>query len=186
MVGVVAPTRYRDLLAPRATLYTPFSQALMAQDIGVRASADPSAVILAIRTAVRNTDSRVYLADFATLTARIDSTLATERLSAFLLGAFALAILLLTSIGLYSVAATFVRQRELEIVYGSSTRDPIAVSAAIGAVCVVADRHRRRGPQFGRRAGRTVGHPPSFTIMVQAIISFTTVALLAARAVNIL
>jgi len=116
VVGVVAPTRYRDVLAPRATLYTPYTQAPMApQDIGVRTSGAASTVIAAIRAAVRSADPRIYVADFATMNTRIDSSLTTERLSAVLLGAFALAILLLTGVGLYSVAATFVRQREFEI-----------------------------------------------------------------------
>lgn len=117
VVGVVASTRYRDLIAPRATLYTAFDQTpTMAQQyVAVRTSADASAVVPAVRDAVRNTDARLYLADFATMSARIDSSLMTARLSAILLAAFAIAILIVTGVGLYSVAATFVRQREFDI-----------------------------------------------------------------------
>jgi putative ABC transport system permease protein len=117
VVGVVASTRYRDLLAPRATLYTSFDQTptMLQQYVAIRTSANASAVIPALRDAVRNTDARLYLADFATMGARIDSSLMTARLSAILLVAFAIAILIVTGVGLYSVAATFVRQREFDI-----------------------------------------------------------------------
>jgi ABC-type antimicrobial peptide transport system permease subunit len=185
VVGVVASTRYRDLLAPRATLYTPFTQsALLQQYVAIRTSGSPAAVIRAVRAAVRNNDPRLYLADFATMTDRVDASLATQRVSEILLTTFALSILLLTGVGLYSIAAAFVRQREFEIgirmalgatpgqvgrfvlrqgafvmvagvaagvllvlafsqfvqsiAYASNGRDPMAVVAAVGAVCVVA------------------------------------------------
>jgi ABC-type antimicrobial peptide transport system permease subunit len=191
VVGVVAPTRYRNLLAPRATLYTAYAQSMFAMGyigapvyIAVRTSADPARSLAALHTAVRETDSRLFLADVATLGDRIDDSLAPQRLTAFLLAAFGLAVLLLTGVGVYSVAATFVRYREFEIgvrsalgatpgdvaqlvirqgsviiaagtaigvlaallagtvlaslAYGATTRDPIALSTAVGAVGVVA------------------------------------------------
>jgi putative ABC transport system permease protein len=117
VVGVVASTRYRDLLAPRATMYTAFAQSpnFLHQYIAIRTSGDPQSLVPAFRAAVRNADARLYLADFAAMTDRIDSSLTTARLSALLLGAFALAILVLTGVGLYSLIATFVRQRGFEL-----------------------------------------------------------------------
>jgi putative ABC transport system permease protein len=117
VIGVVAPTRYRDLLAPRATMYTPFTQSpnFLPSFIAIRTSRDPQSLVPAIRNAARSADARVFLADFSTMTERIDSSLTTARLSALLLAAFALAILALTAVGLYSLIATFVRQREFEL-----------------------------------------------------------------------
>lgn len=116
VVGVVSPTRYRDVLAPRATLYTPYAQsALVPAYIAVRSTGNPAALIPAIRDAVREFDPRLYLADFASMADRVGLSLAAQRLEAQLLGAFAVAIVLLTAIALYSVGATFVRQCEFEI-----------------------------------------------------------------------
>lgn len=125
VIGVVGSTRYRDLLAPRATMYTPFAQTphFSEQYVAIRISSDPAPVITAVRDAVRDTDARLYLADFATVGDRIDTSLVTARVSALLLSAFAFAILALTGTGLYAVAATLVRQRTFEI----------AVRMALGA-----------------------------------------------------
>lgn len=116
VVGVAAPTRYRDVLAPRATLYTAYAQSASAPGyIAVRTVGDPQALIPALRDAVHEYDPRLYLADFAPMTDRVEISLAAQRLEALLLGGFAIAIMLLTGIALYSVGATFVRYREFEI-----------------------------------------------------------------------
>lgn len=116
VVGVVTPTRYRDVLASRATLYTPYAQSSLSPAyIAVRTTGNPAAIVPALRHAVREFDPRIYLADFASMTTRVDASLATQRLAAQLLGGFAAAIALLTAIALYSVGATFVRYREFEI-----------------------------------------------------------------------
>lgn len=116
VVGVVAPTRYRDVLVPRATLYTPYAQSSLSPAyLAVRTSGNPAAMVPALRDAVRQFDARIYLADFASMTDRVDVSLAAQRLEAELLGGFALAIVLLTAVALYSVGATFVRYREFEI-----------------------------------------------------------------------
>jgi putative ABC transport system permease protein len=117
VVGVVGTTRYRDVLAPRATVYTTYAQSptLGVGYAAVRTSVDPSTIIPSLRTAVRDAAPSLYLADFATMNERVTMSLATQRLDALLLAAFAIGILALTSVGLYSVAATFVRYREFEI-----------------------------------------------------------------------
>ncbi len=123
VVGVVSPTRYRNLLAPRATLYTDYVQSpVMSSEyiwapyyVAVRSSLDPARLIAQLQGAVHESDARLFLADASTLGDRIDDNLAVQRLGAVLLDAFALSVLLLTMLGLYSVAATFVRYREFEI-----------------------------------------------------------------------
>ena len=152
VVGVVAPTRYRDVLVPRATLYTPYAQSSLSPAyLAVRTSGNPAAMVPALRDAVRQFDARIYLADFASMTDRVDVSLAAQRLEAELLGGFALAIVLLTAVALYSVGATFVRYREFEIgvrvalgatprhVVGLVLRQGIAVMACgVGAGIVLA------------------------------------------------
>jgi predicted permease len=122
VIGVVATTRYRDVLASRATMYTAFAQSrFIGMDVpppyyvAVRSSIAPSKLVPALKRAVHDADARLFLTDDISMGDRIDASLATQRLSAVLLGAFATAILLLAGIGLYSVAATFVRYREFEI-----------------------------------------------------------------------
>ena len=117
VVGVVASTRYRDILSSRATLYTPMAQSpgMNPLYVAIRTSTAPNATIPGLRGAVREADARVYLADFATMNTRIESSLSTSRVIAVVLAAFAIAMLALTGVGLYSVASTFVRQREAEI-----------------------------------------------------------------------
>ena len=131
VVGVVAPTRYRNLLTPRATLYTDYGQSPVASPefisppyyVAVRSNLDPARLIPQLGRAVHASDGRLFLADAVTLGDRIDENLAVQRLGALLLSAFAASVLLLTMLGLYSVAATFVRDREFEI----------AVRMALGA-----------------------------------------------------
>jgi putative ABC transport system permease protein len=154
VVGVVESTRYRDLLAPRATLYTPFAQAPLFSEsyLAIRTSTNPAAVTAAVRRAVRETDARLFLADFATMGDRIEASLVTARVSALLLSAFAFASLALTGIGLYAVVATLVRQRRFEIgvrIALGATPDQIAklilahgmvvvgTGAAVGLSCVL-------------------------------------------------
>jgi len=117
VVGVVGSTRYRDLLAPRATLYTPFAQTPQFGEsyVAIRTSSDPATVIATARRVVRDTDARLFLADFAAMGDRIDTSLVTPRVSALLIGVFAFASLALTGIGLYAVVATIVRQRRFEL-----------------------------------------------------------------------
>jgi predicted permease len=143
VIGVVAPTRYRDLLAPRATLYAPYAQVtftggdfLVPYWVAVRSPLDPARLIPALRTAVHETDARLFLGDATTMADRIDDSLATQRLDAILLAAFSVAVLALTGVGLYSVAATFVRYREFEIgvriALGATPRDVIRLVAQQG------------------------------------------------------
>jgi putative ABC transport system permease protein len=188
VVGVVASTRFRDLLAPRATLYAPFDQTTMQQQyVAIRTSGNPTTVIAAVRAAMRNADSRLYLADFATMSARIESSLTTVRVSAVLLAAFALAILLLTGVGLYSVAATFVRQREFELgvrmALGATPRQVgrfvllqgvmvVASGTAVGVLAALA---------FGRLmqsivSGASADDPIAFGVALGAVLGVAAVA----------
>jgi ABC-type antimicrobial peptide transport system permease subunit len=110
------------------TVYMPFRQfnggkGLLARNLAVRTLGDPAPVMASLRGVVRDAKARLFAADIATMEQRVDATTAQPKLNALLLGGFAISILLLTALGLYSIAATYVRHREFEI----------AVRMALGA-----------------------------------------------------
>lgn len=125
VVGVAGATRYRELMQPRQSVYVPYRQSghWGPSFVAVRTSRDGLSIAPSLQAAVREADPRLVLSQITTLTDRIDATTAQPRLNALLLGGFAISILLLTAVGLYSIAATYVRHREFEI----------AVRVALGA-----------------------------------------------------
>lgn len=125
VVGVVGETRYRDLLQPRQSVYIPYRQSWRwgPSFIALRTTGDRSSIGSTLRAAVRETNARLIISQITTLNERVNATTAQPKLNALLLGGFAVSILLLTALGLYSIAATYVRHREFEI----------AVRVALGA-----------------------------------------------------
>ena len=125
VVGVAGATRYRELLHPRQSVYVPYRQSGRwgPSFIAIRTSRDGVVLAPSLQSAVRGSDPRLVVSQITTLTDRVDATTAQPRLNALLLGGFSISILLLTAVGLYSIAATYVRHREFEI----------AVRVALGA-----------------------------------------------------
>ena len=116
IVGVAATTRYRELAAPRPTLYVPAEQFMTtAGRLAIRTSAGPSFIAGAVRDSVRSVDPAVQVLRVAPYSDYLQIPLAWPRFNALLLGVFAVAALLLSSIGLYGVMAASVRQRSPEI-----------------------------------------------------------------------
>jgi putative ABC transport system permease protein len=116
VVGVARPTRYRELAAPRATLYLPAEQFIAAAEMLVLRTASPPAVVAGlVRERVRAVDPDVQVAQVAPFRDLLHGPLARPRFNAFLIGAFGAAALLLAAIGLYAVIAASVRQRYTEI-----------------------------------------------------------------------
>jgi putative ABC transport system permease protein len=116
VVGVAATTRYRELATPRPTLYVPAQQLMItAGRLAIRTAATPGFVAGAVRDAVRTVAPDVRVLRVSPYSEYLRRPLATPRFNALLLGAFAAAALLMSSIGLYGVMAASVRRRHAEI-----------------------------------------------------------------------
>jgi len=124
IVGVAAPTRYRELAASRPTLYVPAAQFLdTAERLAIRTSTPPASVARAIRGHVEAVDPGVRVLRVATFDEIVAEPLAQPRFHATVSSAFAVTAALLAAIGLYAVLAAAVRQRDREI----------AIRIAVGA-----------------------------------------------------
>jgi putative ABC transport system permease protein len=116
VVGVARPTRYRELSEPKATLYLPAEQFLVAaQTLVVRSSSPLPLVGRLVRERVLAIDADVQVMRAVPFAELLQRPLARPRFNALLTGAFGVAALLLSCVGLYAVIAAFVGQRTREI-----------------------------------------------------------------------
>jgi putative ABC transport system permease protein len=117
VIGVVGDVHLMDARTPpRATVYlaaTRFPSETW--DVIVRANVDPNALVSSLRAAVSALDPAVPTSLVTTLDGLVARTLARDRFTAVLLGAFAVVSLLLATIGIYGVFAGDVAQRRKEI-----------------------------------------------------------------------
>ncbi len=119
IVGLVKDAKYtrqRDEIPP--TAYLPWLQelrGLSGATFEVRAGGEPTAIVNAVREAVRQVDSNLPLNNIRTQVEQAEETLSMERLFAKLVSLFGLLAQQLASIGLYGVLAWSVAQRTHEI-----------------------------------------------------------------------
>ena len=117
IVGVVADVRYYGLAdADRALVYVPHRQnAWGVMAVAVRTTGNPADFARALRETVARVDPDLAVGRLGTLAEFARASVARERFSAALLGAFALLSILLASVGIYGVMAYVVARRSREL-----------------------------------------------------------------------
>ena len=137
VVGVVGDVKADGLDQTRSpvTLYYPFGQLTSTGEawrsfpmsLVVRSSSDPSSLVSAVSHAVAEVDSTVPVRDVLTMDDVVKTSLSEQRLTLYLLGAFAILALVLAAIGIYSTLSYTVKRRVPEIgirfALGASLRD---------------------------------------------------------------
>ena len=163
IVGIVANTRTSDLTrAPAPEVYLSLWQAsAFSKDLVVRTSADPRAVIAAVRSELRGVNPTVAVEKVKTLDEIRSDSLASRIFASRLLVGFSIVGTLLTVVGVYGVLALSVASRRREI----------AIRTAIGA-------HRRDirnlvvGEGFRLVAGGIVAGVVGALLMARMLQSF--------------
>jgi predicted permease len=123
VVGVVKDVRSSGFLTdPPPTMYFPQEQAQKSAFyvpstmwLIVRTTSDPRAVIAAIRSIVREIDPRAPIARVQTMQDAVAASVAPRRFTTLLLCAFAVVAMILAGLGIYSVIAYSVSQRQAEM-----------------------------------------------------------------------
>jgi hypothetical protein len=80
-----------------------------------RTSADPRALVSAVRGQINAIDSQLAIESIATLNDHVGEVVAPRRFSAMTLGVFATGSLMLAAIGLYGLAFNVAERREIAV-----------------------------------------------------------------------
>jgi putative ABC transport system permease protein len=118
IVGVIQDVRMTGLEPePRPMLFLPTAQTrtFWTNNILIRTSGDPRAILPAVRTAVQRVDPELPLTRIQTLDETLAKALAPRRFTLSLVGLFSLIALALAVVGVYGVVTETVAQRVPEI-----------------------------------------------------------------------
>jgi putative ABC transport system permease protein len=165
IVGVVGDVRRRLAEDPPAALYIPHAQSPTGSvSFVVHTAGDSSSMMPAIRAAIAGINRSIALANVMTLDAVLQATVQPRRFNLQLVAFFAIAALLLASIGTYGVVAYATNERLKEIgiriALGGTARQVLgliladgvrlaAVGTAAGLLASVAMSQFVRGMLYG-------------------------------------
>jgi putative ABC transport system permease protein len=117
IVGVVGDVRFNGLReATEPAFHIPLRQfPYMAVRIQVKTPGDPAALVDALKAEIWHLDPELPATDILTMDRILATAVAQDRFNTILLGAFAMAALLLAGAGIYGVLSYMVAQRRAEL-----------------------------------------------------------------------